>query len=84
MSLPKQNIRIIQITTSPYIFENAYTLSIINNSVDELFIEEVGSTESPLCLKAGQSVSLGSANGFVLPTISLNCATMSAGIVVTQ
>lgn len=82
--LPKQNIRIIQVVTSPYTFQNAYTLSILNNSVDDLLINEAGQTEPQMILKAGQSISLGSANGFVLPDIILTCANMDASVVTTQ
>jgi hypothetical protein len=83
MATEIQSLRIEQITTSPYTFQLANSLSILNNSTDDLLITEAGQTAPPLILKAGQSVSLNSASGFVLPDITLTCVSMDASIVLT-
>jgi hypothetical protein len=82
MATPIQLIQVRTLTTSPTTISNANSISILNGGSDDLSISTDGGTNS-ISLSAGQSLSMSSSTGFVLPDIIFTGTAMSAEVIIS-
>lgn len=82
MAIPTQNVRFANVT-STITYQELNSISILNSSTDDLSIEIVANG-SVMYLGQGQSVTLNSSSGFVLPDITLDSAgTINCQVILT-
>ena len=78
---PVQSLTINEYTSSPTFIKDKNTITILNGSATEvLTIGIVGSGQS-VNLKSGQTLTLTSSTGFVLPNIQLSGTNLEAEVV---
>lgn len=82
MALPKQFVK-LETVTATTIYSETNSISVLNQSSDTLDISNLTSG-GVISLDQGQSVTITSSTGFVLPTLQLNSlGTIRASVITT-